>query len=94
MGDNLMKRLVLVGNPEQHHVGAHFLAAAGQLGLEATLLDVREAHSRSLWLNRFFYRVLNRRPVHLNRFSKRLVQLCRKSKPELLLVVRHRSAEF
>jgi hypothetical protein len=86
MGDNLVNRVVLVGNPEQHHVGAHFLAAARQLGLEATLLDVQEAHSRSLWLNRFFHRVLNRRPVHLNRFSKRLVQLCRKSKPELLLV--------
>jgi len=86
MVDNLVKRVVLVGNPEEHHVGAHFLAAARQLGLEATLVDVREAHSRSLWLKRFFHRVLNRRPAHLNRFSERLVQLCRKSKPELLLV--------
>jgi len=86
MGDNLMKRVVLVGNPEEHHVGAHFLAAARQLGLETTLLDARDAHSGSLWLNRFFHRVLSRRPAHLNRLSKRLVQLCRKSQPELLLV--------
>jgi glycosyltransferase involved in cell wall biosynthesis len=85
MGDKLPKRLVLVGIPEEHHVGAHLLAAAGQLGWEATLMDTREAHSRNLWVNRLFHRLLNRRPAHLNRFSKRLVELCRKSGPELLL---------
>lgn len=86
MGDNLINKLLIVGNPEEHHVGAHFLAAARQLGLNATLLDVREAHSRNVWVNRFFHRVLNRRPAHLNRFSQKLIELCRESKPELLLV--------
>jgi hypothetical protein len=85
-GDHVPKRLLLVGNPEEHHVGAHFLAAAGQLGLEATLLDAREAHSRNLWINRFFHHVLNRRPAHLNHFSNKLVALCRESKPDMLLV--------
>ena len=83
---NPAKRLLIVGNPEEHHVGAHFLSAARQLGLEATLLDVREAHSRNVWVNRFFHRVLNRRPAQLDRFSQKLVALCRESKPELLLV--------
>ncbi len=85
-GDHVAERVVLVGNPEEHHVGAHFLAAAAQLGLEATLLDMRKTHSRNLWINRFFHRVLKRRPAHLNRFSHRLVEICRESKPEMLLV--------
>jgi glycosyltransferase involved in cell wall biosynthesis len=86
MGDKLTRRAVLVGNPEEHHVGAHLLAASRELGLEATLMDAREAHSRSLWINRFFHRVVNRRPAHLNRFSRNLVELCQESKPEFLLV--------
>jgi spore maturation protein CgeB len=84
---NSAKRLLIVGNPEEYHVGAHFLSAARQLGLQATLLDVREAHSRNVWVNHFFHRVLNRRPAHLDRFSQKLVELCRESKPDLLLLV-------
>jgi glycosyltransferase involved in cell wall biosynthesis len=86
MKESRKLRLIIVGNPEEHHVGAHFLSAARQLGLQATLLDVREAHSRNVWVKRFFHRVLNRRPAHLNRFSQKLVELCRESKPDLLLV--------
>lgn len=86
MPDSSKRRVLLVGNPEEHHVGAHFLAAAGQLGMEATLLDAREAHSRNLWINRFFHRLLKRRPAHLNRFSQNLVEVCQNLKPELLLV--------
>ena len=86
MSDGQIKRVLIVGNPEEHHVGAHFLSAARELGIEANLLDVREAHSRNLWLKRFFHRVLNRRPARLNRFSEAVVEMCRQAKPNLLLV--------
>jgi len=79
-------RLLLVGNPAEEHVGAHFLAAAGTLGLEATLVDAREAHSGNIWINRLFHRLMNRRPAHLNRFSQKLVARCREWKPDSLLV--------
>jgi hypothetical protein len=78
--------LLIVGQPEEYHVGAHFLAAAEELGLQATLVDAREAHSRNIWVNRLFHRALNHRPAYLNRFSQKLVALCRETKPELLLV--------
>jgi spore maturation protein CgeB len=87
MSDRLAKnKLLIVGIPEECHVGAHLLVAAGQLGLEAKLFDARQAHSRNVWVNRIFHRGLNRRPAHLNRFSEKLVELCRESRPDLLLV--------
>lgn len=82
----MIKKLLIVGNPEEQHVGAHLLAAAGQLGLEARLFDVRAAQGTNIWVNRFFHRVLKKRPAHLGRFSEALVELCRKFQPELLLV--------
>jgi len=81
-----VKRLLIVGNPEEHHVGAHFLSAAKQLGLEASLVDVRESHSRNIWVNRFFHRAWGRRPADLGRFSRKLVASCRERKPQMLLV--------
>jgi spore maturation protein CgeB len=86
MEDNSIKRLLIVGNPEEYHVGAHFLSAAKQLGVEARLLDVREAHSRNVWVNRFFHRAWGKRPAHLGRFSQRLAAICRERQPQLLLV--------
>jgi hypothetical protein len=79
-------RLMIVGNPEQEHVGAHLLSAARQMGVAAALLDVREAYGGNLWLKRFFYHVFRRRPARLNRFSRKVVTVCRESMPEILLV--------
>jgi hypothetical protein len=86
MDSNSTCRLLIVGNPEEHHIGAHFLSAARQLGLEATLLDVREAHSRNLWVNRFFHRAWGKRPAYLGRFSQRLAAICRERESQMLLV--------
>ena len=88
------RRLLIVGNPEEHHVGAHFLAAAGQLGFEAKLLNVREAHSRNVWVNRFFHRLGSRRPAHLGQFSRKVVNLCQEFRPALLLVTGISAPDF
>jgi hypothetical protein len=80
------RRLLIVGNPAEHHVGAHFLAAAPPLGIEARLLNVREAHSRNVWLNRFFHRLCSRRPAYLGRFSRSVAKVCREFRPESVLV--------
>jgi hypothetical protein len=37
-------------------------------------------------VNRFFHRLMNRRPAHLNRFSQKLVIACRERQPDVLLV--------
>ncbi len=81
-----MPRLLIVGNPEEHHVGAHFLQAARQLGCEASLLDVRSAHSSNIWINRLFHRLLGKRPAYLGRFSRSVVAACRQQRPQFLLV--------
>lgn len=83
---NLIKRLLIVGNPEDNHVGAHLLSAAKQLGLDARLVDVRESQSLNVWVNRFFHRICGKRPAHLGRFGQSLVASCREHKPQMLLV--------
>jgi spore maturation protein CgeB len=86
MDPNTNYRLLIVGNPEEYHVGAHFLSAARQLGVKARLVDNREAHSRNVWVNRFFYRAWRKRPAFLGRFSRKLTAICRERMPQLLLV--------
>lgn len=79
-------RILIVGNPSQEHIGAHFLAAAKRLGWEAEILDLKEAWSRgNKWVRRFFYHVLGKRPTALRLFSQRVVEKCRHSEPNLLL---------
>src|SRR6516164_2407202 len=46
-------RILIVGNPEIIHAGAHFLEAATSLGLDASLEDVRQAYAGPGWLRRF-----------------------------------------
>lgn len=66
-------RLTIVGHPGEAHVGAHFLAAAGQLGLAAQLLDAAEAQSRSRLVRALLWR-LGRRPARLGAFSRDAVR--------------------
>jgi hypothetical protein len=81
-----MSRLLIVGNPEEHHVGAHFLEAAQQLGWKTQLLDIRESRSTNVWINRLFHRLLGKRPAYLGRFNRTVVAACREQRPQLLLV--------
>ena len=79
-------RLLIVGNPEEHHVGAHFLSAARGLGCEARLLDLRQSESTNRWVNRIFRRALRHRPARLGRFSESVVVACIKEfRPDILL---------
>jgi hypothetical protein len=86
MADKTIRRLLIVGNPQEHHVGAHLLAAAAQLGLTAEIVDVRKAWSANRWFNRFFFHLCQHRPARLRRFDAEIVAACDRFKPELLLV--------
>jgi spore maturation protein CgeB len=79
------EQLLIVGNPEEHHVGSHFLSAAGDLGLEASLVDLRDAGSKNIWINRLFQRIA-KRPAYLRRFSRKVTAACRELRPRLVIV--------
>lgn len=78
-------RLLLVGYFEEFHVGAHFRRAAEVLGWPFTTCDASEAHARSRWLRALFWRAAGRRPVHLRRFGRSVVEACRRERPTHLV---------
>ena len=79
------RRLLLVGNPSPEHIGAHLLAAAEDLGIEARILDVREAWCGPRWLRRLSWNLASKRPTALTRFSRKVLETCREYGPDMVL---------
>jgi len=79
------ERLLLVGNPESIHVGAHLYEGAQGLDLAVRLCDAREAFDAPRWQGRACWHLLGRRPAHLGRFSASVVAVCREFEPAWLL---------
>lgn len=76
--------VLVVGNPDPVHVGAHLVAAARALGLGAVLLDVRRANGASRILRKAWW-LLDRRPTRLTRFSRDVVRACRSLRPRCVI---------
>ncbi len=64
---------VMVGVPEDFHVGGHLISAARGLAWAATVVDVRDAWSTNRIVNSLCFRLLGRRPPFLKRFSMDVV---------------------
>jgi spore maturation protein CgeB len=79
--------LVIVGNPEPVHVGAHFLEAAQALSLEVDFLDSRRAFDGSRWSKRINWWLRGRRPTRLHEFSAQVLETCCRSRPGVLLAI-------
>lgn len=77
--------MVLVGNPEEFHVGAHLRRAALALGFCVQLCDVREAFGGRRWLRQVNWRFRGHRPTRLRDFSRYVVETCRNFEPEYLI---------
>ena len=67
-------KLLLIANPDPVHVGAHLLDAAASLGVEARLLDVRQAFAGPDWWRAVNWRLFGHRPANLRRFSAMAVE--------------------
>ncbi len=69
-------RLVLVGNPEPFHVGAHLRDAANALGIPVTLCDTRAAFEGA-WLTRqWHWRVRGHAPARMSPFNAQVLAAC------------------
>jgi spore maturation protein CgeB len=78
-------RVLIVGNPLEYHVGAHFLAAARSLQWHAEIVDLRHAKSSNVWVNRICHHLLNKYPAHLHAFGRSIVKRCRDTRPDFVL---------
>src|SRR5436190_23970667 len=77
--------LIVVGNPDPIHVGAHFLHAAKHCEISAAICDTRLAFGPSRVLNKFNWWMRGRRPSLLTKFSDTVLNRCYEIKPSFLL---------
>jgi hypothetical protein len=78
-------RLLIVGNPDPVHVGAHLLRAAQTLGIDATLADTRTAFEAPAWRRRFNWWLRGHRPSALGPFSEHVVETVRDERIDCVL---------
>jgi spore maturation protein CgeB len=78
-------RLLLVGNPEPFHIGAHFRDAAEELGIPIALCDMRQAFAASALEQRITWHLLGKRPPRLEGFSAQVLRTCQEFHPTHLL---------
>lgn len=81
-----MTKILIIGNPQRVHVGAHFLAAADTCGYAADIIDTRNAWQGPAWRNKIYYHALGKRPTALRQFGQTVIDYCKKVHPEILLV--------
>src|SRR5262245_33247530 len=79
------QRLLIVGNPEPIHVGAHLLHAAQTLGLSVEFLNSNGAFAAAWPVAKFNWWLREHRPSRLHSFSREIVAACRRFRPQYLL---------
>jgi spore maturation protein CgeB len=80
------KRIVIVGNSEEIHIGAHLYSAARELGIVVEFCDMMKAYDGFWILTKFNWWVRGHRPNRLRAFSREVVNACKRVKPQCLLV--------
>ena len=81
----MSETLLVVGNPDPVHVGAHFKSSAEALGLQAVICDLTEAYDGTLWQNRVNWWLRGRHPTRLQEFSAKVLETCQEVRPTWLL---------
>ena len=75
----MKQTLLLVGNPDPTHIGAHLRHGAEALGIETEMCDLTGAYEGPLWRNRINWWLLGRRPTRLREFSAKVLETCRRA---------------
>lgn len=80
-----VQHVLIVGNPEPFHVGAHLLNAAHALELSAELCDSQHAYAAAWPVTKFNWHLRGHRPARLREFSRSVLERCQVLKPHALL---------
>jgi hypothetical protein len=77
--------IVLVADASPMQLGAHLIDAASTIGVTLEVLDTRQAFEGPALLRSAAWRLAGHRPLHLTRFSARVVHAIRRQRPKLML---------
>jgi spore maturation protein CgeB len=77
-------RILIVGGSGSSHIGGSFFRAAERIGHGAEFLDVAGAWQHGTLLQKILWHFGGHRPVHLGRFSRRVVQASASFHPDIL----------
>lgn len=69
--------VLIVGNPEEFHVGAHLFKAAKNIGLKTGIIDVSGAFSGSRLIQSVLWKFCGHRPQNLSSFGMDVVAQCK-----------------
>ena len=78
-------RVIIVGGAGGTNVGDSFCRAASELGLSAELVDSSDAMAPTAFAQKLLWHFGGRRPMHLSRFSKRLVASVARDPAQILI---------
>src|SRR5215212_9384671 len=81
-----MNRLLIVGHTGPSHVGSRLYDAARELGILSDICNSTDALSKSRILQLIYWRLLGHRPVHLESFSRQVIDKCVTFRPDCVLV--------
>ena len=79
-------RCLIVGNDAETHVGRYFKSAAAELGMDVLFLNGASAFSRFDFINKIFWYLFGQRPIFLNSFSKKVLDVALQSRRDFILV--------
>jgi hypothetical protein len=80
-----MTDLLIVGNAGGTNVGASLQGAAARDGIASHLCDARAATRGPRLFSTLSWRLLGHRPLHLDAFSRTVVEQCKRCRPRVLI---------
>jgi len=80
------RRLLIVGRRGGTHVGGSLERSGHSLALNTDLLEINDAMRGSRFLNRLTWRYLDHKPLHWTSFGQRVIEMCERWRPDVLLV--------
>jgi spore maturation protein CgeB len=78
-------RLLIVGNPNPIHVGAHVFRAANQVGIEAKICDANHAFEAPWPVMKFNWWLRGHFPTNLSNFSHHVLDVCKAFNPSCVV---------
>jgi len=78
-------RLLIVGNQEPIHIGAHLLRAAQDRGLPVEFHNISAAFNAPWPIVKFNWWLRGHRPPWLDRFSRQIIDVCQRFRPRWVL---------
>src|SRR5687768_5912707 len=79
-------RLLIIGYPQEYHIGAHLYDAAQELNLCVKLIDASEASASPSIIRQVNWHLRQHRPSRLTSFSRYVIETCQEFRPDYLLV--------